>query len=141
MAYCAEVETTQKTVEEAQEGLGAIPLAERHSEKFKRAERGSDCSFWDVFRCYRYLVVCTHKVSSRKDCHSMKRRDTFGDMWKWIAMGDGDEIYSTVVATWWQVPFFRFFDHVKGRCLFAIGWAANAKLHHARIRTEQFYFS
>ncbi len=63
----AEAETMQKTVDEAQEGLGGIPLAERHSEKFKRAERGSDCSFWDVFR---YLVVCTHKLNSRKDCHA-----------------------------------------------------------------------
>ncbi len=32
----AEVETTQKSVDEAQDGLGGIPLAQRHSEKFKR---------------------------------------------------------------------------------------------------------
>ncbi len=92
IAHCAEVETTQKTVDEAQEDLAGIPLAELHCEKFKRAERDSDGSFWDVFRCYRYLVVCTHKVNSRKDCHAVKRRDTIGDMWKWIAMGDGDLI-------------------------------------------------
>ncbi len=43
----AEVETTQNTIE-ALEGLGGIPSAERHFEKFKRAERGGDCRFRDA---------------------------------------------------------------------------------------------
>ncbi len=72
-------------------------------------ERGGDCRFRDVFGCYRYFLVCTHKVDSRKDCHAMKRRDTIMDVWKWIAIGDGDEIESTVVTTWSPVPWFRFF--------------------------------
>ncbi len=52
------------------------------------------------------------------------------DVWKWIAIGDGDKIQSTVVTTRSPVPWFQFLDHVKGRCPFAVGWADNAKLHH-----------
>ncbi len=44
--------------------------------------------------------------------------------------GDNDGIQSTVVTIWSSVPWFRFLDHVKRRCPFAVGWAANPKLHH-----------
>ncbi len=58
----------------------------------------------------------------------MKGRDAIMDVW--IAIGDCDEIQSTVVTTRSPVPWFRFLDHVKGRCPFAVGWTDNAKLHH-----------
>ena len=94
-----EVQTSQNLIHEPLKGLGSIPEAKRHPQKFEQLKWCGDGSLRDVFFFYRDLVVCSDEVDVCEDIGSLEGCCEVLQMWDRIAVRHSCAVECPVIAT------------------------------------------
>jgi ribosomal protein S14 len=79
--------------------LGSVSQAEGHERKFKKTERCGNCTFLNVIRINRNLMISPHEINFRKECATGKVMGVIMYVWKWVSVGDGANVQGSIIST------------------------------------------
>ena len=107
-------EATKNLIDKALERLRSVAKTERHFQEFEKPEGGCYRCFRDIRWLNGNLVVCSHQIQLRENRTPLQIGREVLNMRNGVAVGLGDVIQRSIVATWTPVSRL-FYYHVEWR--------------------------